>query len=178
MRMEHLFFNDWEALLRIVIIGVISYIALVLLLRAAGKRTLSRMNAYDMVITMALGSILAKVLLTADQSISESITAMFVLIGLQYTVSVAMCHCRWLRHFLSSKPSVLFHNGKYIDSAMRKERVDKDEVQAAIHAKGIADNAMVEAVILGTNGDLSVLLKPNASTISSVAAGARPCGEL
>ena len=105
--MEHLFFNNWEALLRIIIAGVISYVALILLLRAAGKRTLSRMNAYDMVITMALGSILAKVLLTADQSISESVTAMFVLISLQYGVSVAMCHFRWLRPFLSSKPAVL-----------------------------------------------------------------------
>lgn len=176
--MEHLFFNSLEALLRIVIVGVISYIVLILLLRTAGKRTLSRMNAYDMVITMELGSILAKVLLTTGLSISESITAMFVLIGLQYTVSVAMCRCRWLRNFLSSKPSVLFHEGKYIDSAMRKERVDKDEVQAAIHAKGIADNAMVEAVILGTNGDLSVLLKPGTGGTANVVAGARPSGEL
>jgi uncharacterized membrane protein YcaP (DUF421 family) len=64
--MEHLFFNGRESLLRIVVVGVISYVALILLLRASGKRTLSRMNAYDMVITMALGSILAKVLLTAD----------------------------------------------------------------------------------------------------------------
>jgi uncharacterized membrane protein YcaP (DUF421 family) len=176
--MEHLFFNSWDALLRIVIVGIVSYAALVLLLRAAGKRTLSRMSAYDMVITMALGSILAKVLLTPDQSISESVTAMFMLIGLQYSVSVAMCHCRWLRHFISSKPAVLFHQGEFMDNAMRKERVDKDEVQAAIHAKGIADNSMVEAVILGTNGDLSVLLKPGAVCAVSVAAGAKPSGEL
>lgn len=176
--MEHLFFNSWDALLRIVTVGIISYVALILLLRAAGKRTLSRMNAYDMVITMALGSILAKVLLTPDQSISESVTAMFVLIGLQYTVSVAMCRWRWLRHFLSAKPTVLFHQGEFIDSAMRKERVDKDEVQAAIHAKGIVDNAMVEAVILGTNGDLSVLLKPDAVNASSITGAAKPSGDL
>jgi uncharacterized membrane protein YcaP (DUF421 family) len=175
--MEHLFFNSWDALLRIVIVGIVSYMALILLLRASGKRTLSRMNAYDMIITMALGSILAKVLLTADQTISESVTAMFVLIALQYSVSVAMCHCRWLRHFLSSKPSVLFHHGEYITSAMRKERVDKDEVQAAIHAKGIADNSMVEAVILGTNGDLSVLLKPDRVTASNIATAAKFSGD-
>jgi uncharacterized membrane protein YcaP (DUF421 family) len=176
--MEHLFFNSWESLLRIVIVGVISYVALILLLRASGKRTLSRMNAYDMVITMALGSILAKVLLTADQSISESITAMFVLIGLQYSVSVAMCHWRLLRHFLSAKPAVLFHEGAFTKSTMRRERVDKDEVQAAIHAKGIADIAMVEAVILGTNGDLSVVLKPAAANTPQVMASTKPLGDL
>lgn len=176
--MEHLFFNSWDALLRIAVVGVISYIALILLLRAAGKRTLSRMNAYDMVITMALGSILAKVLLTPELSISESITATFVLIALQYIVSEAMLHWKWLRHFLSSNPAILFHQGKFIRSAMRKERVDKDEVQAAIHAKGVADNAMVEAVILGTNGDLSVLLKTGAVSAMSVVASAKPSGDL
>jgi uncharacterized membrane protein YcaP (DUF421 family) len=159
--MEHLFFNGWEPLLRIIIVGICSYVALIFLLRAAGKRTLSRMNAYDMVVTMALGSIMAKVLLTPEQSVSESITAMFLLIALQYSVSVAMCRCRWFRHLISSKPSVLFHDGEYIEDTMKKERVDKDEIEAAIHAKGIADMALVEAVILGTNGDLSVLLKPD-----------------
>ncbi len=165
-------------LLRIVIVGVISYIALILLLRVAGKRTLSRMNAYDMVITMALGSILAKVLLTQENSIAESITAMFVLIALQYSISVAMCRWRWLRHFLSSKPAILFYEGDYMESTMKKERVDKDEIQAAIHAKGVADNALVEAVILGTNGDLSVLLKPEAITPTGTAAASKVAGEL
>jgi uncharacterized membrane protein YcaP (DUF421 family) len=176
--MDHLFFNGWEALIRIVIVGVVSYITLILLLRVSGKRTLSRMNAYDMVITMALGSILAKVLLTADQSISESVTAMFVLIALQYSVSVAMCRWRWMRHFLSAKPTLLFHQGQYIEGAMKKERVDKDEVQAAIHAKGIADNGVVEAVILGTNGDLSVLLKPAAIHTSSIVSASKLSGDL
>jgi uncharacterized membrane protein YcaP (DUF421 family) len=172
--MDHLFFKDAETLIRIVIVGILSYIALVLLLRISGKRTLSRMNAYDMVVTMALGSIMAKVLLTEDQSISEAVTAMCVLIGLQYLISEAMCRCQWFRHFLTSKPTVLFHEGEYIDSAMRKERVDKDEVQAAMHEKGIANIDRVEAVILGTNGDLSVVLKEN--TLAQVVSSSKPSG--
>lgn len=176
--MKEWFFTDWDSLLRIVVVGVASYVALIVLLRAAGKRTLSRMNAYDMVITMALGSILAKVLLSPDQSIAESVTAMFVLIALQYGISLAMCYWRWLRHFLSPRPSVLFHQGHYIESAMRKERVDEEEIQAAIHAKGIADKAMVEAVILGTNGDLSVVLKPTAIHAVSMVASSKRSGDL
>ncbi|HEX4922046.1 MAG TPA: hypothetical protein VFV92_15065, partial [Candidatus Bathyarchaeia archaeon] len=89
-----------EQLLRILIVGLVSYAALILLLRAAGKRTLSRMNAYDMVVTMALGSILAKVLLTKDQSIAEGVTAMVVLIGLQYAVSVGVRHFPQFQEFV------------------------------------------------------------------------------
>jgi uncharacterized membrane protein YcaP (DUF421 family) len=158
--MDHLFFNGWPPIWRIFIVGTCSYITLILLLRAAGKRTLSRMNAYDMVITMALGSILAKVLLTQEISISESIAATFLLILLQYSLSLAMYCFPQLRQIISAKPAVLFYKGRYIDSVMKKERVDKDEIQAAIHEKGISDIMQIEAVILGANGQMSVLLNP------------------
>lgn len=176
--MDHLFFNTWEALIRIIVVGIISYATLIILLRGAGKRTLSRMNAYDMVITMALGSILAKVLLTRDVSISESITAMFLLIGLQYLVSVAMCRWGWFRNILSSKPAILFYQGAYIDKTMKRERIAAEEIHAALHAKGISDYRLVEAVILGTNGDLSVVLKPDAMQSLPVSTVSKPSGEL
>ena len=174
--MDHLFFNNWNALFRIAIVGIVSYTVLILLLRAAGKRTLSRMSAYDMVVTMALGSILAKVLLTSDQSISEGVAAMVVLIALQYALSVAMRELPWLRRIVSAKPAILFYQGQFHDENMRRERVDREEVQAAIHAKGVADNSAVEAVILNQNGDLSVVLK--AEVLSQVVVTAsRPAGE-
>ena len=157
--MDHIFFNSWDSLLRTVIVGFFAYITLILLLRAAGKRTLSRMNAYDMVVTMALGSIMARVLMSSKESLSEAVLAMCMLIGMQYGVSVCVLRWQWLRKLLSPKPTVLFFEGFFIPEALRAERVDEKEVQAAIHAKGIADNALVEAVILGSNGDLSVLLK-------------------
>lgn len=168
--MDHVFFNGWLPLLRIAVVGICSYVALIALLRAAGKRTLSRMNAYDMVITMTLGSILAKVLLLKEVSISESVTAMFLLIALQYGMSVAMCRFPRIRRIISSRPAVLFHHGQYIEDVMRKERVDKEEIQAAMHERGISDSNQMEAVILGSNGRLSVLLKPEYAGIASVAA--------
>lgn len=172
---DHLFFNGWEPLIRILVIGTASYIVLILLLRTAGKRTLSRMNAYDMVITMALGSIMAKVLLTRDQSMAESITAMCLLIGLQYGLSVAMCRCKKLRYFISPKPAVLFHEGEYV-THIKKERVDKDEILAAVHARGVPDLTYIDAVILGANGDLSVLLKPEYIGAPVLATPKRPGG--
>jgi len=147
-------------LVHILVVGVASYLALIFILRVAGKRTLSRMNAYDMVITMALGSILARVILTPDQSIAESIFAMLVLVGLQYAMSILLLHIPSLRELVTSKPAVLFHKGEFVEEAMHRERLDRDEVQAAIHSRGISDNSLVEAVLLGRNGDLSVLLKP------------------
>ena len=159
--MDNLLFNGWVPLIHIVVVGTCSYIALVLLLRAAGKRTLSRMSAYDMVITMALGSVLGRALLSQKVSISESMMATAVLVGLQYGISVAMYHSASVRRLLSPKPTVLFYQGTYITQAMRHERIDEEEIRNAIQERGIVDSDAVEAVILGSNGKLNVLLRPD-----------------
>ncbi len=61
-----MFFDTWTGLIRIVVVGVLAYAGLVFLLRVSGKRTLSKMNAFDLVITVALGSLLATVLLSQN----------------------------------------------------------------------------------------------------------------
>ena len=54
-----MFFDSWAGLGRVLVVGVLAYSALVLLLRISGKRTLTKMNAFDLVVTVALGSTLA-----------------------------------------------------------------------------------------------------------------------
>lgn len=66
-----MFFDGWTGLLRVLVVGTLAYAALVLLLRVSGKRTLSKMNAFDLVVTVALGSTLATVLLSRDVALAE-----------------------------------------------------------------------------------------------------------
>lgn len=171
--MEHLFFNDWQHLVRIAIVGVVSYAALILCLRAAGKRTLSRMNAYDMVVTMALGSVLTKAMLTQDQTISESVTAICLLVAFQYLLSVASCHWTWFRKWVVAEPAVLYAEGMFLGKAMKKERVTHTEIEAALHEKGFSNLSDVAAVILGSNGELNVLSNDRASGLHL-----SPCDDL
>ena len=86
--MEQFFFNDWQGLLRTLVVGVLAYITLVLFLRFSGKRTLSKMNAFDLVMTVALGSTLATVLLTESVALAEGALAFALLIGLQFVVTL------------------------------------------------------------------------------------------
>jgi len=158
--MNDLFFSGWDSLLRVAIVGVACYTALLVMLRLSGKRTLSRMNAYDMVITMALGSLLTKAMLTRDQTIAESVLAIVLLIGFQYAVSTISCRWDGFRKLVTPKPAVLYHDGNFMLDILRKERVSKEEVEAAVHEKGVAGLDSVDAVILGANGELSVLVKP------------------
>ncbi|MDQ1254567.1 MAG: hypothetical protein QG646_3837 [Euryarchaeota archaeon] len=82
-----LFFNSWNDLVRVLVLGILGYISLVLLLIVSGNRTLSKLNAFDFVITIALGSTFGSLLLNKSVALVEGVTTFAVLIGLQYTVS-------------------------------------------------------------------------------------------
>ncbi len=69
--MENAFFDSWETLLRTLTVGVLSYVVMVVFLRMSGKRTLSKMNAFDFVVTVALGSTLATMLLNRNVALAE-----------------------------------------------------------------------------------------------------------
>jgi uncharacterized membrane protein YcaP (DUF421 family) len=74
-----MFFSSWTSLLRILVVGVPAYICLILLLRISGKRTLSKFNAFDLVVTVAFGSTLSAGLLTKDVALAD-IVASFILL--------------------------------------------------------------------------------------------------
>jgi len=82
-----MFFQGWTGLWRVLVVGTLAYIALVLLLRISGKRTLAKFNAFDFVVTVALGSTLATILLNNSIALAEGILALALLIGLQYVIS-------------------------------------------------------------------------------------------
>ena len=74
--MEKIFFDNWESVSRTLIIGVIAYVALIFMLRISGKRTLSQMKEFDFIVTVALGSTLATVLLSKDVTLASGTLAM------------------------------------------------------------------------------------------------------
>jgi len=159
--MDHFLFNGWAPLVHIAVIGLIGYVTLILFLRLSGKRTLSRMNAYDMVMTMALGSVLTKAMLTQDQSVAETVVAVSLLIFFQYAVSFAAFRWRWAAFLAAPSPTVLFHDGRFLVDAMKKERVRQSEIEDTVKEKGLVDMSLVDTVILAANGELSVLVKPD-----------------
>lgn len=150
-------FDGWHDLLRLLIVGVCAYVGLVGLLRMTGKRTLAKMNAFDLVVTVALGSTLATVLLSSDVSLAEGLTAFALLCGLQYVVAKASIRSERFQKLIKADPSLLFYRGRFLSVPMRAERVTAEEVLAAVRAQGIADLDSVDAVVLETDGSFSVV---------------------
>lgn len=148
---------DGNELLRVVVVGLSAYVALIVLLRISGKRTLARMNAFDLIVTVAFGSTLATVLLSKDVSLAEGVLAFGVLIGGQFVITFASVRSDRLEHLVKSEPTMLFFRGRYLHDAMRRQRVTEGEIRAAIRYQGIAAVEEVYAVVLETDGGLAVI---------------------
>jgi len=152
-----MFFDGWSDILRILIIGPLTYGGLVAVLRFSGKRTLAKMNAFDLVVTVALGSTFATALLSKDISLAEGLVACALLCFLQFGVAFSAVRWPHFRDVIKSEPKLLFRNGQFVNSAMRHERVTEDEIRAAIRAAGRSDISTVAAVVLETDGSFSVI---------------------
>lgn len=155
--MENLIFAGWENLARTFIVGVIAYTCLIFCLRVSGKRTLSKMNAFDLIVTISLGSILASIMLSQGVTLAKGILAFTLLIALQFLVTWSSVRIRWIRRLVTGEPQMLFENGCFVREALRRTRVTESEVCAAARAAGVADMKELKAVVLETDGSFSVI---------------------
>jgi uncharacterized membrane protein YcaP (DUF421 family) len=166
-----MFFDGWQGIWRTALVGVLAYLVLVLLLRISGKRTLSKMNAFDLVVTVALGSTLATILLSSDVALAEGITAFTVLILLQYFIAWLSVRSPAVSRLVKSEPALLLYQGRSLPDALRRERVVEAELLAAVRSQGLADLAEVEAVVLETDGSFTVISqreRPEQPTLANV----------
>ena len=152
-----MFFDGWGGLARVALVGVLAYAGLVLLLRISGKRTLSKMNAFDLVVTVALGSTLATILLSSSVALAEGLLAFALLIFLQFAVTWVSVRSRVVRRLVKNEPRLLAYEGEFLHDAMRAERVTEEEVEAAVRQQGIGDLGDVGAAVLETDGSVTVV---------------------
>ena len=95
--MKEIFFDNWKVLFRTGAIGIMAYVSMIFLLRISGKRTLSKMNAFDLVVTVSLGSILATILLNQEVTLAQGVLAFALLIAMQFAVTWSSVRVPWIR---------------------------------------------------------------------------------
>ena len=154
-------FDPWAGLGRVLLVGPLAYIALVAILRISGKRTLTKLNAFDLVVTVALGSTLATVLLSKSVALAEGMLAMALLVFFQFAITWLSVGSRGFRDLVKSEPTLIMHQGEFLDGAMRAQRMTRDEVMAALRSNGMMDASQAAAVVLETDGTIAVIKGTN-----------------
>lgn len=169
-----MWFTTWSDLVRVLLVGSAAYVCLVLILRVSGKRTLAKLNAFDLVVTVALGSTLATILLSSDVSWAEGTVALILLAALQYFAALVSSRRPRSRTVLTARPTVLVDHGVVLDTALREQRVSPGEINQAVRASGVGDLGRIAAVVLETDGSLSVISREQFGDGSALGDAARP----
>lgn len=152
-----LFFEGWSGLVRVLVVGVLAYAGLVLMLRISGNRTLSKLNAFDLIVTVALGSTLASILTSSSVVLAEGLLALALLIGLQFGVTWLSVRSPTVAGLVKAEPTLLLYRGDFLHHGMHRARVTEGEVRAVVREQGIGSLDEVEAVVMETDGSLSVV---------------------
>ena len=167
--MEVMFFNGWFTLLRTGVVGILAYAALIVFLRFSGKRTLAKMNAFDLIVTVSLGSTLATIALSADVALAQGVLALALLVTLQFVITWSSVRWGWVRRTVTGEPTLLLFRGEYLQAALQRARVTEEEVRAAVRSCGVPALEEVEAVVLETDGSFSVIGRGHRQPLSSLA---------
>lgn len=112
------------------------------MLRITGKRSLSKLNIFDFIITIALGSVFAPTLTSKYVKLTQSITALIVLLGDQYLISRLAFTSDKFEQPIKADPSLLYYNDEFIIETMAHERITKREVLEAVIKSGKCQQMM------------------------------------
>lgn len=168
------FFESWYNVERTVTLSVVGFAALFIMLRVSGKRTLSKLNVFDFVFVVAVGSVFASMIISKDVTLIEGVAALATLIGIQIVLSELAVRFPLAERIINGAPTLLLSHGKFIPEALRKERVTEEEVRGAIRAEGVTRVEDVEAVTMENDGTLTVAWTSKKSGDSSLVDAEKP----
>lgn len=163
-----MFFNSWESIFKIIILGILTYISFIIMLRISGKRSLSKLNAFDVIVSVALGSILASTITSDSLPLVDGIVAFATLLILQYFISKLSVNSYNFEKLIKSNPVLIFHNGEFLDDVMTAERITKRDLLSILRNDGIYGLDSVQSVVLETDGKFSVIEKSESDSATTM----------
>ena len=147
--------------------SVILYIIVLVVMRLMGKREISQLQPFEFVISMIIANLATVPMEDAGIPLLNGIVPIFGLLLMHLILSVINVKSITLRAIICGKPRIIIHRGKIVEEALRKESMSLNELQERLRAYGITNIGDVEFAILETNGQLSVILKPEKRSVKT-----------
>ncbi len=166
--MHEVFFHDWSSLLRVALMAAMTYLLAIVALRVFGAQALAKMSGYDLIVTVALGSLVAAVPLTQGITVLDGVAALTTFLGLQELTRWLQTRSIRIHHLVRERPRLVLWDGRFIDGRLEGSNVTEDEVRAAIRRTGLLSLTQVQAVILENDGEWSVIPRSDTPDISAL----------
>ncbi|MER0240105.1 YetF domain-containing protein [Fulvimarina sp. MAC8] len=147
-----------DAILRGLLLGTIGLAFIICIVRLIGLRSFSKMTAFDFVITLATGSLLASAGTVSEwPNFLQALVAIATLMGLQVVSAIYRRANGGTKSAIENEPLTLMRDGLFLEDSLRSGRVSRDDVLAKLRAANVLSLSEVRAVVLETTGDISVM---------------------
>jgi uncharacterized membrane protein YcaP (DUF421 family) len=139
--------------------GVAVFVFLFLLTRVIGRRELSSLEPFDLILLIILGDAVQQGLTQDDYSVTGAVIAVGTIAGLQVLTSYVGFRIPWTRRVLDGEPIVIVQDGKPIEETLHRERMTVDEVAAEARLQQIESLEKVQWAVLENSGNISFIPK-------------------
>ena len=143
----------------IVLRGIFVFFALYVLMRVIGRRELSKLEPFDLILLIILGDAVQQGLTQDDYSLTGAMLAIVTIAVLQIGVSFLNFRFPRLRPVLNGEPVVVVQDGRPIDRNLKRERLTLDDLAESARLQGIGSLDEVAWGVLETSGEISFIKK-------------------
>lgn len=133
------------------------YLFLVAILRLSGKREVGQMSILELIVILLISDAVQNSMVGEDTTLVGGLLSVMTLLGLDYGLSLLTGRSRRFRRTIEGEPRLLVRDGRLLERALREEKVEPEEVRAAVRAQGLARVEDVRLAVLETNGSISVI---------------------
>ncbi len=143
----------------IAIRAIALYVFVVFVMRMIGRRELSTLTPFDLVLLIVLGDAIQQGLTQDHYSVTGAVIAVSTLAVMQLITSYVSFRVRPLRKVLKGEPIILIEDGKLLSQNLRRERMTADDVAEEMRTQQIPTFDQVQWAILESNGTISLIQK-------------------
>ncbi|MHC8381431.1 DUF421 domain-containing protein [Pseudomonas sp. LB3P14] len=134
------------------------YLALMVLFKIAGRRSLAELTTFDFVLLMIIGEATQQALLGDDFSLTNSMLVIITLIVIDVGLSLLKQRSQWVSQLIDGGPTIVVENGKFLHKRLCHARlIEADIMEAARSSQGIETLDQIKFAILERNGKISVI---------------------
>ena len=143
----------------VIIRSVISFFALLLLIRLIGKQQVSQLTFFDYVLGITIGSIASTLSVQVNENMTATLAGMGVWTVLAILLAYLCMHNVWVRKVVGGEATVVIENGKILEEHLRKIRIPLDELISELRTQGVFKISDVEFALFEPGGKLSIQKK-------------------
>src|SRR3954465_6135029 len=145
----------WDLLLR----APVAYLAVILLLRVAGKRQVAQMGMSEFVALLLISNAVQNAMNGGDNSLVGGLLLAMTIVALSAAFQYATFRSRKLEQLIQGRPTLLIHRGRILTDHLKRELLTIRELRATLRKQGIHDLCDVDEAVLESDGFVSVTKK-------------------